>query len=166
MAYITSTQFEALLKKQKERKAKRKIKANELWCHAISRKGLVKKLDSLFSIFARLRAKKLTGGKCELFEVPHNNCGGIECAFHYITRSKYATRWDHRNIAGACFSANMRYEHDQTFISAIMDWFKKKYGISCWDQMVFDSNHTKKWSNSDLEEKYREIKSRVEGMNG
>jgi hypothetical protein len=56
------------------------------------------KLDTLFSIFIRLRA----GGKCEY-------CGGasdrLECS-HFHGRRKIATRFDPDNAAGLCFSCH------------------------------------------------------------
>ena len=75
----------------------------------ISRKGLVKKLDTIFSIFIRLRKAN------ELGEVSCYTCGKkdhykkMQCG-HFMSRKHYSTRWEELNCQVQCYSCNvMRY---------------------------------------------------------
>ncbi len=74
-----------------------------------SRKTIVKKLDTIFSKYVRLKDADLKG-----------NCICITCdrsyywkeiqAGHFISRKHYSTRWDERNVKPQCYSCNvMRY---------------------------------------------------------
>lgn len=55
------------------------------------------------SFYIRLRAKKRTGGFCELcLRMP------IEHAFHFISRSNLATKFEIDNLCGSCAGCNFR----------------------------------------------------------
>ena len=75
----------------------------------ISRKGLVKKLDTIFSLYIRLR-KSDQKGIAECY-----TCGTkkhykeLQCG-HFQSRKHYATRWEETNCQIQCYSCNvMRY---------------------------------------------------------
>ena len=67
-----------------------------------NRQRLVKILDTIFSLFVRLRAKHRTGGNCEV-------CARrpIEHCFHWIGRGDFSTRWDPDNAIGSCRGCNL-----------------------------------------------------------
>lgn len=112
------------------------------------RKRLVARLDSVFSLLVRLRSKRLYHGACPFHETtpyrPVTQC------FHFITRSKHSVRWDLRNAVGSCAACNLQYEHDQTFVDFVFDWYKEIYGQEAWDTLKRDSNRISKFSNDDL----------------
>jgi hypothetical protein len=68
----------------------------------ISRKGIVKKLDSLVSKIVIARDKKciICGSTNKL------GCG------HLFSRIAYSTRWDLDNCYASCWACNFRHEYD------------------------------------------------------
>ena len=120
-----------------------------------TRKSLVAKLDKLFSMFIRLRDKRVFKGICPL-------CGTRpqECVFHFITRSKHSIRWDPRNGVASCFADNIRYEHDQTFVEKVFTWYKLRHGEQAWEDLKRDGNRIAKHDISDL----RDIKAVLEKL--
>lgn len=109
------------------------------------RKALITKLDGLASFAVRLRDKSLYNGICPL-------CGMRPqmCAFHFLTRSKQSVRWDMENLVASCSSCNLIYEHDQTFILQVVDWYRKTHGVESWDNLVRRSHIIVKRSDEDL----------------
>ena len=88
----------------------------------ISRKGLVKKLDSLVSKIVVARDKK-----CVV-------CGSVErlgCG-HLFTRQAYSTRWDLENCNTQCWGCNYRHEYDPYPYTQVMI---KKYGQKKVDEI-------------------------------
>lgn len=120
---------------------------------SISRKTLIKKLDSIFSLFIRLRDKRLNRGYCLLC-----NKRPIECCFHWIGRGSYATRWDEDNAVGSCFGCNF----EETFR-------KQKYRdkhialIGIEEREILEALARQKthFSNSDLQEMIEEFKLKI-----
>jgi len=113
-----------------------------------SRKTLIRKLDAVFSILIKSRDNKRIG-KCPFH---YMSIMPIECCFHFITRAKHSVRWDKRNAIGSCLGCNCRYEHDQTFIDSVFDWYKGFYGEEVWDKLKSDSNIVAPKSRTDLME--------------
>jgi hypothetical protein len=79
-----------------------------------SRSGLIKKLDTEFSLFIRKRYAKnniavcYTCGKQD--EVKNLQCG------HFQSRKHYSTRWDELNCQVQCYACNvMRYGEQYKF---------------------------------------------------
>jgi len=100
------------------------------------RKILVNKLDKL----TREKCFEKHGKRCY-------TCGGskgdevIQCG-HLITRSKYATRWDLRNVRPQCRSCNFEHEHNpHTYITKYIE----ENGLDNYEKLVKDS-----WSSSKL----------------
>ena len=120
----------------------------------IGRKGLIKKLDVLFSIWIRMKTKKEYGPMCPL-------CGKrpLQCCFHFITRSKHSVRWDEANAIGSCHSCNFENEFNQ---AKFINWYQKRFGLAAWDDLFFKSNQIAKFSTAVLQEKYKELKTLVE----
>lgn len=66
------------------------------------RQRLIGRLDAVFSLFVRLRAKARTGGTCEVCRKRP-----IEHCFHWVGRGDFATRWDPDNAVGSCRGCNL-----------------------------------------------------------
>lgn len=147
----------------KARKAKRVIKRRELngGPLEISRKGLVKKLDHLFSFYIRLKSKRLYG-RCPFHEV--TTFRPIQQCFHFITRSKHSVRWDERNAVGSCAGCNIRNEHDTTFIDEVLSWYKKTHGEPAWETLKADSLRIAKFSREDLKAIGEGIRKKLETL--
>jgi hypothetical protein len=114
----------------------------------ISRKGLVKKLDTIFSIFIRLRKAN------ELGEVSCYTCGKkdhykkMQCG-HFMSRKHYSTRWEELNCQVQCYSCNvMRYGEQYKYGLQL----KKEYGEYLPDKLLTMSRSVVKFSNDDLNE--------------
>ena len=111
----------------------------------ITRKGLIKKLDRIFSKYIRLRDKY-----CVLCGSSDNaNCG------HLFSRRHYSTRWDEDNCHQQCYPCNFKHNH-QPYL--YYDWYIEKFGKDKLDELHTKHQQIKKYSNVDLEELYEEIK--------
>lgn len=117
----------------------------------ITRKGLVKKVDRIFSKYIRLRDKY-----CVL-------CGSTENlnAGHLFSRRHYSTRWDEGNVFCQCYPCNFHHNL-QPYL--YYNWFIQKFG-----KEILDELHTKhltihKYSNVDLEELYEQIKIKYDEL--
>ena len=119
-----------------------------------SRKALVAKLDNIFSIYIRLLTKREYGPYC-----PFCHKQPISCCFHFVTRSKHIVRWDRMNAIGSCFGCNYKNEFNP---HPFVQWYLKKYGQDEYDKLLFKSNQIAKFDRSDLEDLYKDIKSRIE----
>jgi hypothetical protein len=78
----------------------------------IKRSVLVKKLDTIFSTYIRLKMSDKNGistcitcGKKE--EWKNQDCG------HFISRTHYSTRWDENNVATQCRYCNRYCQGEQ-----------------------------------------------------
>ena len=90
-------------------------------------------------------------------------CGGIECVFHIITRSRYAVRWDLENGVGSCFKANYLNEMNP---HPYIDWFIKNRGLEAYENLVRRSKRIAKYSNSDLLEIKESLEKKLEALSG
>ena len=160
MAYITSDQFKALLKKQKERKEKRKIRAKNLWgkTRALTTSQMKKKLWTLVSMYVRIRDKRANNGLCAICKARP-----IECAYHICpSNDGSATRWDLDNIVGACNGCNCGENyHRFKYAEKHRQLFGAKY-----DALVEKSKQIVQYKLADYEALYQDIKAKLEAMNG
>jgi hypothetical protein len=122
------------------------------------RSTLIAQLDNLFSLHIRLRDKRLRGS-CPFHETFERK--PIEQCFHFVTRSKHSVRWDERNAVGSCAGCNIRYEHDQTFVDTVFEWYKNEFGQEAWDTLKRDSNKIAKFSRIDLMEIRDRLRDKV-----
>ena len=106
----------------------------------ITRKGRVRKADKAFSVYIRQRDHALVG-HCTFCPKP------IECCFHFVTRSKYATRWDPANCVGSCFGCNYLYESNP---HQFINWYIKKHGLEGYQDLIRRSHEITKFSDDDL----------------
>jgi len=107
-----------------------------------SRKTIVKKLDTIFSKYVRLKDADFKG-----------NCICVTCgrsyywkeiqAGHFISRKHYSTRWDERNVKPQCYSCNvMRYGEQYKY--------SKYLGIELSEDLLNLSYKIVKFSNPEL----------------
>lgn len=93
---------------------------------------LCKKLDTEFSRRIRERDRRLAGGMCVF------GCGRlIEQCFHFITRAKWAVRWDPRNAVGSCGGCNLENEHNA---AKFITWYIRRHGLDAWETLFRESN--------------------------
>ena len=72
-----------------------------------SRKYLVKKLDTLFSLYIRLKsADKYGNVKCYTCNTKRHYKDYMQCG-HFISRRHYITRWKETNAKPQCYSCNV-----------------------------------------------------------
>ena len=145
----------------KAMKAARAAKAKDLWPHQrekarprrtkSARRRLIDTLDTLFSLYIRLRDKAEFKGMCVF------GCGRpIECCFHIVTRGKYSVRWDERNAVGSCMIDNYKMEFNpHPFIT----WYIKRVGVEAYEALVRDSNRIPKHTHEDLRQLAAEIRA-------
>lgn len=124
----------------------------------ISRKGLVKKLDTIFSIYIRLRKAD------DLGVVSCYTCGKkdyykkMQCG-HFMSRKYYSTRWEELNCQVQCYSCNvMRYGEQYKYGLEL----QKEYGKNLPEELLTMSRQIVKFSNDDLLDKINRYKQLVD----
>ena len=81
----------------------------------ISRNSIVKKLDTIFSKYIRLKDAD-TKGYCTCVTCNRKYFWKEIQAGHFISRKNYSVRWDERNVKPQCYSCNvMRYGEQYKF---------------------------------------------------
>lgn len=106
-----------------------------------SRKTLVKKLDTIFSIYIRRRYAKNDISECV-------TCGKRDHwknlqAGHFMSRKHYATRWDEENVQVQCSSCNV-FRYGEQYL------FSKYLGEDKADALLIKSRSIEKFSDVDL----------------
>ena len=112
----------------------------------ISRKGLINKLDRIFSEYIRKRDANKKG-MCKCITCSKEFAWNDIDAGHFISRKEMNTRWDERNVAAQCKYCNrFRYGRQYVF-SLALD--KKKEGLS--KLLYKESKKVVKYSTTDLQ---------------
>jgi len=112
-----------------------------------SRAQLIKKLDTVFSKYIRLRNAN-TDGMVECF-----TCGGlfnwvhVDCG-HHIPRIHKSVRFDEMNCQVQCKKCNWLGQGEEILFRENLI---KKYGQDSYDLLLFRKSQTKKWSAFELE---------------
>lgn len=114
----------------------------------MTRKGIVKKLDTLFSLYIRKRYAD-ENGMAECF-----TCGKIDHvsklhAGHFQSRKHYATRWDEVNVQVQCPKCNLFGQGEQYKFGLRLD---QEYGDGTAEALQYKARNTVKLSNDDLNE--------------
>lgn len=124
------------------------------------RKLLIKKLDTIFSKFIRLRfAKKemctcVTCGKTDHYKKMQ--------AGHFISRRHYSTRWDEDNVQVQCYSCNvMRYGEQFRFGL----YLEKNYYTGIAEKLLQQSREISKYTDSYLQEQIEYYNKIVQELN-
>lgn len=118
-----------------------------------SRSRIVKELDSVFSKFIRQRDSENELCTC-------STCGVRKPikemqAGHFMSRSKYSTRWDEQNVHAQCAGCNMWKQGQQYLMSIHID---QKYYPGKADELLRKSNRTTKFSDAELIEMIQHYK--------
>lgn len=77
-----------------------------------SRTTVKKQIDDIVSLIVRKRDRKVHGGLCRVCVIKERMCilkrspNPIQLAYHIVPRGDTMTRWDLRNIVGACVPCN------------------------------------------------------------
>ncbi len=115
------------------------------------RSKLIKKLDTIFSIYIRTR---------NVDERGFSNCFTCNTlrhwkevdAGHFQSRGKYATRWTPENVQFQCKRCNGFRGGEQYLFAQALD---RKYGEGFADGLVYKSNQSSKFNVNDLREMIR-----------
>jgi len=123
----------------------------------VSRKSLVKKLDTVFSLYIRLRYAKNEIAECY-------TCGKkdhykkLQCG-HFMSRKHYATRWDEENCQVQCYSCNvMRYGEQYKFGLRLA----KEKGQAFPEDLLQKTRATVKLTNDDLLDMIAHFKNKTD----
>ena len=121
-----------------------------------SRKILVAVLDSIFSLYIRLR-------DIRKYKVcPFCGVEPIQQCFHMITRCKFSVRWDEQNAVGSCSGCNLKNEYEP---ASFIRWYVMEFGEEQWDDLLRRSNVIAKFSNEDLKELLVKYRKKLEVQN-
>lgn len=110
----------------------------------LSRSKLIKKLDTIFSQYIRVKDSNKKGiGTCV-------TCGKKEHwknlqAGHFMSRKHYSTRWDEDNVKIQCVSCNV-FRYGEQFL------FSKYLGNKLSEDLLAKSRNIIKFTNVELEE--------------
>lgn len=121
----------------------------------VSRKGLIKKLDTIFSQYIRRRYAKNNIAKCV-------TCGKEDHwknlqAGHFMSRKHYATRWDPQNVEVQCAGCNVfRYGEQYKFGLYL--------GQELAEELHMKSRLVAKFTNGELQDLIDEYKIIVKGF--
>lgn len=122
------------------------------------RSTVVRKLDSIFSKYIRLKYAK--AGKVDCY-----TCGVVKSvsemqAGHFQSRAKYSVRWDEDNVRPQCAGCNMRNGGQQYVFGQRLN--EERSGLA--DEIVQKSNQIRKFSTPELLEMYDDFRERVLGL--
>ncbi len=128
----------------------------------ISRKNLIKKLDTIFSEYIRRKyANKRGIVKCYTCDKKAYWKGQGMQNGHFISRASRILRWDERNCRVQCYACNcMRYGQNYIFAMNL----NKEYGYDIAAELLQESRQLIKQTNFELEELINKYKCLVDDM--
>ena len=124
-----------------------------------SRKCIVKKLDTIFSQYIRLRKSKRGISECYTCVIK-GHWKTLQCG-HFMSRKHYSTRWDELNCQVQCYKCNIHGYGEQFRFGQRLS---KEYGTDTPDILESKCRNISKFSNLDLLEKIDYYKSIVEPL--
>ena len=109
----------------------------------LTRKGLIKKLDTIFSEYIRRRYAKNEISTCV-------TCGKKDHwknlqAGHFMSRKHYSTRWDEENVEVQCQACNV-FRYGEQYL------FAKHLGQKKADKLLAKSRQTVKFTDNDIQD--------------
>ena len=125
----------------------------------VSRSKLVKKLDTIFSQYIRLKnsvyemATCFTCGKVDHLKKLQNG--------HFQSRKHYSTRWDEVNCQVQCAGCNVFKYGEQYKFSVNLD---AKYGQGTAEDLSIKAQQIIKLSNFEIEDMIKKYKNLVDSM--
>lgn len=117
-----------------------------------TRKGLIKKLDNVFSEYIRRRYAKNDIATCV-------TCGKKDHwkklqAGHFMSRKHYATRWDEDNVEVQCSACNV-FRYGEQYL------FAKYLGAEKADMLLAKSRETVKFPDWEIQEMIDLYKTKI-----
>ena len=119
---------------------------------------LKKELDTIFSVFIRLR-EATSEGIIQCFtcsRISHYK-SGMQCG-HFQSRRHHTTRWDEKNCQNQCVKCNLYEQGEQFRFGIALDG---KYGEGTSEELEFRARTIIKFSRIDYEEKISYYKEAV-----
>ena len=110
-----------------------------------SKSRLVKKLDSIFSKYIRLKHSK--NGICTCFTCGRKYEVKKIHAGHFMSRRHYSTRWDEENVRPQCYGCNVGNQGKQYEFALNLN--KEEEGKA--DRLLSKSRELVKFSTGDIE---------------
>jgi len=110
-----------------------------------SKSRLVKKLDSIFSKYIRLKHSK--NGICTCFTCGRKYEVKKIHAGHFMSRRHYSTRWDEENVRPQCYGCNVGNQGKQYEFAINLN--NEEEGKA--DRLLFKSRELVKFSTGDIE---------------
>lgn len=128
----------------------------------ISRKNLIKRLDTIFSEYIRRKyADKRGIVKCYTCNKKAYWKGEGMQNGHFISRASRILRWSEFNCRPQCYACNcMRYGQNYIFAMNL----NKEYGYNIAEELLIESKKTIKQSDQDLIDLTNKYKSLVDNM--
>ena len=120
-----------------------------------SRKTLIKKLDTIFSIYIRRKnsvneiAQCITCGKKDHWKKMQNG--------HFMSRKHYSTRWDEENVQVQCNACNV-FRYGEQYL------FSRYLGDDKADELLAKSRQIQKFTDIDLIEMIEHYKQKVDNL--
>ena len=112
-----------------------------------SRKSIVKRLDTVFSLYIRLRYANNEMVECYTCGKVSHFKKGMQCG-HFQSRKSYSTRWDIDNCMVQCYGCNVMKYGEQYKFGLKLD---KEFGEGTAEKLLIKSKKIVKYSNDDLE---------------
>jgi len=119
-----------------------------------SRKNIVKKLDTVFSQYVRLRYADDYIVECYTCGIK-NHYKKMHCG-HFMSRKHYSTRWDELNCQVQCYKCNIHGYGEQFRFGQRLN---KEYGNDTADILESKCRNVEKFSNPELIEKTKYYES-------
>jgi hypothetical protein len=126
----------------------------------ISRSKLIKKLDTVFSLYIRQRysineiSKCFTCGKEDHYKK-------LQCG-HFQSRKHYSTRWDEINCQVQCAGCNV-FKYGEQFIFGKN--LNSEFGEGTSEALYLKAKQITKFSNNDLEDLITNYNSLITDLN-
>ena len=139
---------------------KRRKKAFHLWgAHS---RGIVRnQLWDAFSLYIRIRDRKLNGGRCMVGKACLG-LGLIEVAYHIEPQvSGDATRYDEECVVGSCAACNYG---EQCNRKKYRIWHIEKFGSELVNRLEEKSRTIKQYTTAELVEKRDYYRRKLEGL--
>ena len=121
---------------------------------------MVKKVDTVFSQYIRLRASDHRGmGECY-------TCGAVRHwtevdAGHFMSRACMSTRWEEKNVQFQCKRCNGFRSGEQYLFAQHLD---REHGEGTAEALHIASKQTRKFSRDELEALYHHYKRKVDEL--
>lgn len=117
----------------------------------MSRKSLVKKLDSLVSKYVIKRDPYCV--TCGSTDRPTNG--------HLFSRSNYSTRWDLLNCHRQCWGCNFKHEFEW---EPYRRWFVNEYGQEAYDDLYLKHTQVRKFKDFEIQELIEEFTRKIDTL--